>query len=303
MRRRILVIGGDGIIGSALVKALEGRGDVVFATTRREGQNGIGRLRLDLEDSDIESVNLPQADVAVFCAAVTGFGRCRTFPSLARQVNVTATSALARKLVSQGTRVILLSTTAVFDLQVPNVPANAPVRPLSIIGQVKAEAEAEFIKMGAAASILRLTKVLTKDAALFTNWMAALWQHQRVVAFSDLYIAPLTLDQVTNAVVTIFKDPSGGIYQISSAHDISYFEAARYLAQRMQLDVNYVRRELAIDNNIPSDEIARYTSLDSSRLAALTDQPPSSPYEVLELVYGPAIDTGLKKWRGAIWNS
>jgi dTDP-4-dehydrorhamnose reductase len=284
---RVLVIGGDGLIGDALTNALEKRGDNVTATTRRLLPNG-NRLFLDLQN--FQDVPLPRVDVAVFCAAVTTFDRCRKNKPLARRTNVTGTSALARRLVDAGAHIILLSTTAVFGFHNPHVPAETVVNPSSAIGEFKAEAEAAFRGFGALASILRLTKVLTAETALFANWVASLAQHQHIVAFTDHHIAPLTLERVTNDIIAICERCSGGIYQLSGARDISYFDAARFLARRMKVHETYVHGARAIDSNIPPGEVCRFTSLDGSRLAKITGRKMPEPEEVLEAVYGPKID-------------
>jgi dTDP-4-dehydrorhamnose reductase len=284
---RVLVIGGDGLIGGALTNALEKRGDIVIATTRRPLHKG-GRLFLDLQNT--KAVPVPRVDVAIFCAAVTTFDRCRQNKPLARRTNVTGTSELARRLVDTGAHVLLLSTTAVFGFHKPLVPADAVVNPSSAIGEFKAEAEAAFREFGALASILRLTKVLTAETALFANWMTTLTQHQHIVAFTDHHIAPLTLDRVTNDIIAICEDCSGGIYQLSGAHDISYFDAARFLARRMKVHETYVHGARAIDSDIPPGEVCRFTSLDGSRLAKLTGMKMPEPHDVLEAVYGPKVD-------------
>jgi dTDP-4-dehydrorhamnose reductase len=285
---RVLVVGGDGLIGNALTQAFTKRGDVVTATTRRPRHDD-NLLFLDLRDS--KQVILPRVDVAIFCAAVTSFERCRTDEPLARQTNVTGTFALAQRLVDEGAHVILLSTAAVFDFQSPHIAAEAPVRPSSAIGKIKAEAEKVFREFGTLASIVRLTKVLTPETALFVNWMASLWQHQRIVAFTDHHIAPLPLNRVTSDIITLCEDRPSGITQLSGARDISYFDAARFLARRMKVDEAYVRDARAIESDIPTGEICRFASLDGARLVKLTGREMPDPYDVLEAVYGPTIDT------------
>ena len=90
---RAIVIGGDSDIGTALASALASRGDIVCSTTRRAVSAKRHAVHLDLTSSDVDSISLPEADIAFFCAAITGFAACRTNESLARQVNVTAAPA------------------------------------------------------------------------------------------------------------------------------------------------------------------------------------------------------------------
>ena len=120
---KAIVIGGDSSIGAALAAALSERGDSVCCTTRRSTPANPHSIQLDLSFFNVDAVKLPQADIAFFCAAITRFAFCRENEELSRQVNVFAPISLASRLVAAGTRVVLLSTSAVFDWRSPHVPS------------------------------------------------------------------------------------------------------------------------------------------------------------------------------------
>jgi dTDP-4-dehydrorhamnose reductase len=284
---RILVIGGDSPIGGAFVRRLAERGETVFATTRRADTDGGNRIYVDLGDKSVDTAELPKVDAAVFCAAVSGFALCRANPDYARRVNVGGTGKLVRRLIDNGAYAVLLSSTAVFDFQTPNVPADAPTVPRTLHGQIKAEAERIFLDLGPSGSVLRLTKVLAPDAPLFTQWIAALRRGKPITAFIDLHIAPMSLDDATTAMLAVALDRGRGIYQQSGAHDISYFDAARHLAELMHVSSELVRPARAIESGVPEADIPRYTTLESSRLLALTGRTAPDPYKVIETVFGP----------------
>lgn len=291
---RAIVLGADGQIGRALAKALQRRNAVVLSTTRRTTPHSSSRLRIDLADPDLHETALPEADVAYFCAAMTGFAACRRNRDLAHRVNVAAPSALARRLAAKGTRVVLLSTNAVFNLQTPQVPAATRPSPRTIYGALKAEAEALFAALGTAASILRLTKVLTPELALFTGWIDALCRGGQITAFSDMRVAPIALDDAVAALLAIADDGSGGIYQVSGAKDISYFEAACHLARGAGVAGERVIEQRAADAGIAPEELSISSSLDTSRLAALTGWAPPDPFAVIDSVYKPALQAALR---------
>lgn len=286
---RILVVGGDSPIGAAFVRASERRDVAVFASTRRKDTVDGNQFYLDLADDATDAAMLPAADVAFFCAAVSGFAVCRADPALARRVNIDGAGKLARRLTKQGTYCVLLSSTAVFDFQRPRVPAETPVRPLTMHGQIKAEAECIFLDMGPLGSVLRLTKVITPAATLFIKWITALGRHAQVTAYSDLHIAPISLEDATCAMFAVAGDRGPGIYQASGANDISYFDIARHLAKMMDVPPDRVRPERAADIGIPAAEIARFTTLESSRIEALTGCAAPDPYHVIETVFAPQI--------------
>jgi dTDP-4-dehydrorhamnose reductase len=282
---KALVIGGDGTIGSALTKALVSRGDTVCKTTRRSALAERNATQLDLASFDVDALRLPEADVAFFCAAITSFAACRTNEGLARQVNVTTPALLARRLVAEGTRVVLLSTSAIFDWRSPHVRASRPPCPVTVYGKLKAEAETAFSAFGAAASILRLTKVLTPTDSLFNNWIDDLRQEKSVMAFSDHHMAPVTLNDAVAALLAISLSSERGVFQISGAHDVSYYEAALHLASRLGVERHRVIEARASENSVLPEEIIRYSSLDTSRIGALTGWKTPDPYSVIDKVF------------------
>ncbi len=292
---RALVAGVDGGIGTALVGALRRRGDTVLGTTRRPGPHGAGLFTLDLASADVDIVALPEADIAFFCAAMTGLAECRKDPELARSVNAAGPAHLARRLVAQGMRVLLLSTNAVYDWQTPCVPASRPPCPLTIYGQLKAEAEAEFAALGAAATTLRLSKVLTPELKLFRGWIDALAAGREVTAFSDLHMAPIALEDAVSALIALADRGESGLFQISGATDISYVAAARHLAERLHAPLDRVHEARAADAGFPREEITTFSSLDSARFSELTGWMPPDPYEVLDRVFGAAIEAARSR--------
>jgi dTDP-4-dehydrorhamnose reductase len=286
---RVLIVGGDSVTGAAFARAATDRGHTIYETTRRRDTTGGNRLYLDLAADDVERISLPKVDAAFFCAAVSGFARCRENPALARKVNVDNTAIVARRLMADGAYAVLLSSTAVFDFKTPYVAADAPTSPRTLHGVIKAEAERIFLSGGARGAVLRLTKVLTGDSGQVPAWIEALRRRERVTAFSDLHIAPIGLDDATAAMLAVADDHGAGVYQMSGNKDVSYYDVAVHLAKILERPTELVEARRAVDTGLPAEDIARYTSLDSSRLERLTRRPAPDPYAVIDAVYAAQI--------------
>lgn len=281
---KALVIGSDGMIGRRLTPALRSAGWRAHGTTRRSADGG-DLLRLDLADPQCVAVRLPPADVAFFCAAITRFSACDSDPTLARQVNVFSPVALAERLVAAGTRVILLSSIAVYDGKEPRVPAERPVNPNSLYGRLKAEAEQAFLAFGSAASIVRLTKVLAPDMPLFNGWIDALAKGLPVNAFEDSGLAPVSIGAAVDILVRIAADAGGGTYQASARDDITYVEAARRIAQRLGASPDLVRSESGAERGIPAEQLRRFSSLDTTRVDRLIGKAAPAARDVIDEVF------------------
>ena len=278
---RALVIGGDGTLGRALHAALLGRGDEAAATTRSlQRAEAEGRPLLDLAAPDVAA--LPQADVAFLCAAVTGYAVCRRAPDLARRINVENTAALGRDLVARGTRLVYLSTSAVFDGRLPQRRAEDAPAPISEYGGSKAAAEAALGALGPAVAVVRLTKVLPPAFALFDGWCEALTRQAAVEAFEDMRFAPVSLSYAVEAVTAVAESGEAGLFQVSASRDITYLEAARHLAERLSAPAGLVRAGSAAARGIPQEERPPFTGLDTRRLDALTGSPAPDPFGVID---------------------
>jgi dTDP-4-dehydrorhamnose reductase len=266
---RALIVGIDSTLGNALAESLAAAGVDVLGTTRRVGEQRPQRLMLDLAAPEAAAWQPPKVDIAIFAAAIAKFSDCRSDPLRAYRVNVASPAAIAQRLAANGSNVLLLSTSAVFPGSKPCVRPDESPSPRSVYGRLKAEAEAEFLKLGQIACVARLTKVITPRLQLLRGWVSALQRRETVRAFSDLTVSPIPLDHTVACLVAIAKAHEGGIFQISGADDVSYDEVASYLAERLGAPPEAVRRCRAVDEGIPPEEIARFTSLDASRVAAL----------------------------------
>ena len=97
-----LVVGGDGLIGRALVRQLAGEGRAVLASTRRRGVAGPAGRILELAQ-DPSGWTPPQpVSVAFLLAAAANQLSCCADPEVSRKINVDHTVALARRLIAPG---------------------------------------------------------------------------------------------------------------------------------------------------------------------------------------------------------
>lgn len=275
---RAIVVGIDSLVGRSLADALRARGDTVHGTTRRADRVSGGTSLLDLS-RDTSGVDLPPADVAFVCAAVTSLADCRADPERARRVNLEAPVQLAARWAG---RAIFLSSNAVFDCREPLMRADRPRKPTTIYGQLKADAEDAVLARGG--TVVRLTKVFVPGMPLLKRWRDALSRGDSIEAAEDHRVAPTLLEHVAAALLAVADKGEGGIYQVSAAGDVSYAEIATWIADRLGVDRGRVMARAAVDIGIPPNEVLPYTSLDASRLATLMAQPTPPPTIAVERV-------------------
>jgi dTDP-4-dehydrorhamnose reductase len=215
---RSLVVGGDSAIGGALSASMRSRGSSVVATSRRSAEAESGRLHLDLEQP--HAWCLPGAIGSAFlCAGRSSFLECERDPAGTRNVNVTATHRLGVALMEAGAFVVLLSTSAVFPGSDPWPDEETPVAPTTAYG-----------------AIVRLTKVMLPNSPIVQRFASKMTKAEPVDAFSDLFIAPTSIDFVIEALCMIAARRRAGIYHLSGDLEVSYAEFARRLARKLNAE-------------------------------------------------------------------
>lgn len=288
--RRALIFGSTGHIGRALAGRLAVAGVEIVGSARPGAADAPdpcpdscsvppSALPLDLSDEEaVRRAPLPPADVAFFCAGVTSLKACAADPAASRRVNVQAPILLRRRLATQGTRLVYLSSSSVFDGSRPLRETDEPTCPMTEYGRQKAEAEAALLApyaplapgaSGGDVLVVRLTKVIT-PGDLFDQWRKDLLAGKTIRPFSDMPVAPVSLEAAAAVLAELAATGASGIRHVSAPRDISYAEAARRLAERLGVSPDLVRPQTVAESGIALEHAPRCTSLSTRGIRDLT---------------------------------
>lgn len=258
-----LIVGKDSLLGAAAATALRSEERQVITTTRRGTTGPPHHLDLALP---LDRASLPRATVAYLCAAITSIAACESDPVATDKINIAGMIALAEALIANGTFVVFLSTNLVFDGSKPFIPADAPPCPSTAYGRQKAEVERHLLQYGSNAAILRLSKVIGPETPLFAGWREKLERGEAITPFHDMVMSPVSASFAAGALVRIGEARKGGLYQLSADRDVSYAEAASWMAHargRAHLATPSSARDAGLDPK----SIVEHTTMDSGRLA------------------------------------
>ena len=145
---KVLVVGGAGYVGGAVVDRLKGTYDVrVFDNLLYEDTylKKVDFVRGDILDSKKLQAHLDWAEVVVWLAAFVGDPACAVNPGLTFDVNVGSVRYLADNFDG---RIIFPSTCSVYGAQDGLLDEESPTNPLSIYASSKLEAEKLLIEHG-----------------------------------------------------------------------------------------------------------------------------------------------------------
>lgn len=291
-----LVVGGDSLIGQSLVQHLKTLGWSTLSTSRRGG----GDIHLDLGAAPGSWPTTADIDVVFLCAAITSTQECETDPQRARTINVTNMVRVAEHFARKTTHVVFLSSNLVFDGTVPFPRPETPVRPNSVYGSLKAEAENRLQKALPHLAIVRLTKVIGPQTTLFRQWLTKLRRDEAIIAFSDMVFAPISAAFAADALCRLAETRTAGIFHLSADADISYEAAARHLATSIG-----VPAKLVLSGSRRSAEIAdafapRFTCLECESTATLLKLAPPAPLVAFDAIVADHLaneQTSAPHWR------
>lgn len=259
-----LILGAEGFLGRAIATAF-GKSFRPFLALSRHSP---GREFFDLSKPEEFLARLAeqpfQLDRVYFTAACTSLAKCRENPEQSKKLNVENTALISRKLLEAGARVVLFSSNLVFNGAQPETPAETEFSPQTEYGRQKAELE-ELFRGVERVSILRLTKVLGTEVELIKKWKSALLQGQKIKAFTDYTLSPISLDYVLAALKLITERQLDGVFQLSAKEELSYYELAQLLASKLQVSTDLVEAALAKVELPELEHLPQHSSLATDR--------------------------------------
>ena len=230
---KILLLGKNGQVGWELQRALAPLGDVV----------ALDRRTLPAADlSDPESlaaiVRDVRPDAIVNAAAHTAVDKAEAEAALARAVNTTAPAVLAREAAALGAWLVHYSTDYVFDGSgAAPWTESAPVAPLSVYGQTKADGEAAIRLSGCRHLVFRTSWVYAARGGNFAKTMLRLARERdRLTVVADQFGAPtgadLIADVTAHALRTAVSRPEvSGTYHLVAAGETTWHGYARHVIE------------------------------------------------------------------------
>jgi dTDP-4-dehydrorhamnose reductase len=279
-----LIVGSDGMAGSALLARLRREGIDAIGASRRSPL-AADTISLDLT-SDPQGWRIPAAtNVVVNCAAVAGAAACQRSPDETRRVNVDAVVALAQRCANESRMFVHVSSDKVFSGRAPRTRADAPFAPASEYGRQKAEADrrvSESFANGGELAIVRFAKIVSHTHPLLSAWRDSLCRGEAIRAFADMTMAPVTLDFAIEVLCKVVLERRTGVFQASAESDVAYSQFAGDLAEACGAARELVMPGSSVSAAVDLEPPPPFTSLDVSRVRTELNLIPPTPKEAAE---------------------
>lgn len=235
MQKRILILGAEGYIGSALWAYFHSLQKNPMGTARQPKQG------LAVFQGDLKHLESFVSKSSSFSHVLIAFGKtklmeCEQFPKETSQINVKNTVEIAKFFHSLGVIPIVFSTDYVFDGVKGNYQEEDVTNPLNEYGRQKVALESLIQQTCPNALILRLSKVYSLEGiggkTLIDEMHTRLVEGRCVQAAQDQIMTPIYLEDVCKAINGLIEHKATGLFHLSSCTPISRYELACQVAKR-----------------------------------------------------------------------
>jgi dTDP-4-dehydrorhamnose reductase len=237
---RVLVTGAGGQVGVDLMDVLNGTtppgGDPAFQPDGRAVETsefealGLTHHELDVTDRDevLRALAAAQPDVIVHLAAYTAVDRAEEDSERCFEVNEIGTLVMSQGAHEVGARLITISTDYVFDgTKGAAYVEYDEAHPLNVYGASKREGELHCSERD---TIVRTSWVMGVRGKSVAHVIADRALSGASVRFVDDQMGTVTsASDLARALVTLVREPPGGVWHIANAGATTWFEVAKYI--------------------------------------------------------------------------
>ena len=254
MKKKMLVIGGTSLLGYKLLSNTNNF--ELYASYNKNLINlkNVETLKIDITNKkNCEKIFDLKPDIIINTAAITNVDYCEKFEKNAFDVNVTGTKNIANIAEKLGSKLIHISTDAVFSGSKKFYVEEDKPNPISVYGKTKLESEKIISKVND--SIILRPSVLfgwipfeyikTKDESRktmnFGLWVIdQLYKNNKMSIVNDQINTPTLADNLAENIIEIIKKDLTGIFHLSGLSCISRLDFSKKIAKTFGYSDNLI---------------------------------------------------------------
>ena len=250
----MLVIGGSSLLGYKLLSNTNNF--ELYASYNKNLINlkNIETLKIDItNEKNCEKILNLKPDIIINTAAITNVDYCEKFEKNAFDVNVTGTKNIAKIAEKLGSKLIHISTDAVFSGNKKFYTEEDRPNPISVYGKTKLESE-NIISKVTDSIILRPSVIFgwipfeyikTRDESRktmnFGLWVLdQLYKNNKMSIVNDQINTPTLADNLAENILKIIKKDLTGIFHLSGLSCISRLDFSKKIAKTFGYSNNLI---------------------------------------------------------------
>jgi dTDP-4-dehydrorhamnose reductase len=245
---KIFIVGGSGVIGSYFVKSFAKENSDINYTYYKNKVSYTKGINLDVQDRDdtLKILKKFQPDLIIIANALTGVDFCEANPSLAESINVKGTKNIVDGCKSVNSKLVFISTSAVFNGTKSEYSENDKPNPTGIYGFTKFQGEKIIQESNLPFLILRTDQPYCwKEKWQHTNSVIRvienLEKNQQFKEVVDWYNTPTYVPDFVNATKELIQKDLEGIFHLVGSDFISRYDWSQKVADIFHLKKNLIK--------------------------------------------------------------
>lgn len=252
---KVLLTGGNGLLGQKLVPLLLSDEDIQTIVTSRgkarfsENCQDFEYIDLDITNRDdvFNIVHLVRPDVIIHTAAMTNVDYCEQHQDECWEVNVQSVAHLLHAAEAYNSFFVHLSTDFIFAGDKRHLTEVDKPGPVNFYGQSKLQAE-ELVKQSRVKHAILRTALVYGLVPNMSRSNIVLWVknslevHKPINVVDDQYRTPTLAEDLAMGCYLVTKQRAEGVYNISGGEVLTPYHMALEVAKVFQLKTSLISR-------------------------------------------------------------
>ena len=274
VQSKFLILGGSGLVGSTMINYVKNDYDVIFSYNKNKiNIPNTKQFQIDLlNDNNIETIiQHYNPDVVLHTIAHSSVDLCETDHNIADKLHINATKKIANICASINSKLIFLSTDAVFEGQLNKQYCETDTpNPINYYGKTKLEAEKIVLSASLNNVVLRTSVIYGWHVkSRFTNWILDYLKNDKSVdPFSDQFNTPTLIDDLVQVILKIIDKDISGLYHATGKTCLNRYQFAILLAEKFSYDTSLIHSVTKLEKKQNAPRPIS-TCLDSTKLENL----------------------------------
>ena len=258
----ILIIGGSGFLGYYLHHGLIASGEKIISTyyKNRIEEENFCYLNITNTKSTIKLIQKIQPDIIIYASGITDVDLCEKNKKLARAINVDGIKNVIDGAKNYGSKIIYISTSAVFDGSKRFYLETDKTNPISYYGKTKLDGEKVVINSGLPNMIIRTDQ----PYGWKKNWhhtnsvlriMTTLEQGKNFEEISDWYNTPTYVEDFVKATIRLIDKEQTGFFHVVGTDYDNRFNFSKKVCDAFGFKQDKIQKINSKDLKLPAKRV------------------------------------------------
>lgn len=240
MKKKLLVFGSTGLVGSSIVRLLDKDFKIIAPTRKQVDITNFSQIK--------NFINISNPDLIINSAGLTDMEKAEENFNLAYKVNAKSCEYITKCLLKTKIPYYYISTDAVFGDSIDNIPFKESDSLIAVSSYAKSKAKGEEITLKdfPVNCVIRITLPYSfqykKKSDLVRDTIDMLGNKNFFSGISDQIINPLSIDDVVTGIKKILTKKASGIYHIAASNHMSNYDFVVQIAKTFSLEEKYINK-------------------------------------------------------------